>query len=414
MADLTGLTAAALTWVDNVGVTRVKAVPVARLDEVAAHGVGMSKVHDTFGVDDSITPGRLLGGPVGDLRLRPDLAAAQVFAAAPGWAWAPVDRHTQQGEPYRPDQRGIARRAVAAASAAGLTLRMGFELEWSVGEAALGPAYGFTRLMELADYGRDLLTALDRSGVPVLQYHPEYAPGQFELSTEPADPVGAADRLVLTRETVREVSRRHGIRASFSPVPVVDSTGNGCHLHFSVAREGEQLLRLPHPEGESILAGVLSRLPALTGLSAPGLLSKLRLSPQRWAGAYQCWGVENREAALRLIQGDSPNAELKCVDGAANPYLVVAAVAAIVTASVGAGLTLPPPVQQDPDLLATKPPRLPGTIADGLAALAADPVLADLLGPELLDAFTTVHTAEAERWADLPPEHVAEAVRWRY
>jgi glutamine synthetase len=204
------------------------------------------------------------------------------------------------------------------------------------------------------------------------------------------------------------------MRASFSPVPVPDGVGNGVHVHFSVARAGEALLRLPNAEGESILAGVLTRLPALTGLTAPGVLSKLRLVPQRWAGAYQCWGVENREAALRLIQGGSPNAELKCVDGAANPYLVVAAVAAIVTASVGAGLTLPPPVQQDPDFLADKPPRLPVTVDAGLAALAADPVLVELLGPELLDAFATVHRAEAERCAGLSPEQVAEAVRWRY
>src|SRR3979409_391116 len=90
-----GIHAVALTWVDNVGVTRVKAVPVARLAHAAAWGVGMSAVHDVFCVDDSITTSRYIGGPVGDLRLHPDLARVTVLAAQPGWAWAPTDRWTQ-------------------------------------------------------------------------------------------------------------------------------------------------------------------------------------------------------------------------------------------------------------------------------------------------------------------------------
>ena len=83
---------------------------------------------------------------------------------------------------------------------------------------------------------------------------------------------------------------------------------------------------------EAFLAGVLRdaraarhrrRLPA----------SYLRLEPSRWAGAYQCWGLENREAAVRFITGppDDPgaaNAEIKSFDPAANPYLVAGAVIA--------------------------------------------------------------------------------------
>src|SRR6266511_2939139 len=67
-----GVRAVALTWVDNAGVTRVKTVPVDRLPEAAAWGVGMSPVFDVFCVDDSITTSRHIGGPVGDLRLHPD------------------------------------------------------------------------------------------------------------------------------------------------------------------------------------------------------------------------------------------------------------------------------------------------------------------------------------------------------
>src|SRR5262249_30218508 len=88
--------AVALTFVDNAGVTRVKTVPVERLPEAAAWGVGMSPVFDVFVVDDSITTSRYIGGPVGDLRLHPDLDRLTPLAGQPGWAWAPVDRWTQE------------------------------------------------------------------------------------------------------------------------------------------------------------------------------------------------------------------------------------------------------------------------------------------------------------------------------
>src|SRR6266516_5300827 len=155
-----GVHAVAMTWVDNAGITRVKTVPVARLPEAAAWGVGASPVFDVFAVDDSVTTSPHIGGPGGDLRLHPDLDRLTVLAAQPGWAWAPADRWTQEGEPYVACQRGFARRALAQAQAAGVRLRMAFEVEWFVGTAAppgadpqpptpacSGPAYGMTRVV---------------------------------------------------------------------------------------------------------------------------------------------------------------------------------------------------------------------------------------------------------------------------
>src|SRR5438034_1062345 len=192
--------AVALTWVDNAGVTRVKAVPVLRLPHAAAWGVGMSPVFDVFCVDDSITAGKQVGGPVGDLRLHPDLDRITALAGQPGWAWAPVDRWTQEGEPYAGCQRGFARRMAARAAEAGLDLRMAFEIEWYAGAgpdgeqpACAGPAYGMTRVVELSDYSRDVLAALAEQNVAVDQFHPEYAAGQLELSVAATDPVAAAD-----------------------------------------------------------------------------------------------------------------------------------------------------------------------------------------------------------------------------
>ncbi|TIC79246.1 glutamine synthetase [Nocardioides sp. GY 10113] len=435
-----GVDGVALSYVDNAGVTRVKAVPVARLPHAAAWGVGMSPVFDVFCVDDSITAGRSVGGPAGDLRLYPDLDRLVRLAGQPGWAWAPVDRYAQDGAEHPGCQRAFAHRAAARAEAAGVEVRMGFEIEWVVGTeesggfaaACRGPAYGMTRMVELDEYCRDLLTALAAESVEVLQLHPEYSPGQFELSAAPLAPVAAADQVLLVRETVRAVSRRHGMEATFAPTVVAGTVGNGQHLHLSLRRDGANLFAGGPGRygltaaGESFLAGVLESLPALVAILAPSVPSHLRLVPSTWAGAYRCWGRENREAALRLVTGsegetgETANAEVKCLDASANPYLAVGAVLTAGLAALDRGSTLPEEVAGDPaaldpaELARLGVERLPETVESALSRLEADEVLPGALGEYLYDAFTAVRRAEAALFADRSPEQVVAATRWRY
>jgi glutamine synthetase len=431
-----GVHAVALTWVDNAGITRVKTVPTGRLRYAAEFGIGMSTVFDVFLVDDSITTSRHIGGPVGDLRLYPDLDRLTPLAGQPGWAWAPVDRFTQQGQPSAACQRTFARNMTTRAADAGLELRMAFEVEWFVGEdqadgltpGCTGPAYGMTRVVELSGYVRDLLETLAEQDVPVDQFHPEYAPGQLELSVAAADPVTAADRLVLVRQTIRAVSAQHGLRASFAPVVVAGVVGNGCHLHFSLWAEGRNLFAGgdgPHgltSRGESALAGLLQHLPALCAIGAPSVASYLRLVPQHWAAPWLCWGLENREAALRLVTGTvgsqawAANAELKCFDGSANPYLLAGAIAATAKSTVDDGLRLPPEVTVDPAILpiAEQPPQLPLALPVSADRLEADAILREALGEPLIEAILAVRRAEVELFKGKPDEDIVAATRWAH
>lgn len=425
--------AVALTWVDNAGITRMKAVPLSRFAHAAARGIGMPPVFDVFLLDDSITSSRHAGGPTGDLRLYPDLERISVLAGQPGWAWAPVDRVTQEGQAYAGCQRSFARACVERARERGLEMRMAFEVEWFVGTAdatpaCRGPAYGMTRVIELSSYVGSLLAALDEQGVPVEQFHPEYAPGQLELSVAADDPVAAADRLVLVRQTIRAVARTHGFEVSFAPVVVAGQVGNGQHLHLSAWSQGRNLFSGgdgPYgltPQGEAVLAGLLDRIAALTAIGAPSVASYLRLVPGHWAAPYQCWGYENRECAVRLVTGSvgerdtAANAELKCCDGSANPYLLVGAVTAIATAALDADRRLPAEVRVDPATLPQdqQPPRLPQSVGEAVDALLADDVLAAAMGETLLDAYCAVRQAEAELFQDMDPAAIVEASRWKY
>ena len=430
----------AVCWVDNAGITRVKSIPVGRLERAAGWGIGISPVFDIFVVDDSITSSKHISGPAGDLRLMPDLDRVTPLAALPGWAWAPADRYTQEGEPFAGCSRSYARRLVAGAAERGITARVSFEIEWAAGTdeggrfvpACSGPAYGMTRVIELADYAREVVEAVEQQGIEVEQFHPEYAAGQLEISIAPRDPVGAADESVLVRQTIRAVSQRHGLQASFAPSVVAGGVGNGGHVHLSLWRDGQNLLAGGPgrygmtSDGEAFAAGVLSALPALVGVGAPSVASYIRLVPSHWAGAYQCWGKENREAALRLVTGSTgeqdvrSNLEVKCFDLAANPYLVIGSLFAAGLDSVGTDATLPAEVEGDPiglpeaDLQARGARRLPQSLDEATAALESSDLLRDAMGDVMFEAFLAVRRAEIELFAGATQADVVARTRWRW
>jgi glutamine synthetase len=422
-----GIDGVVFGWVDNAGLTRVKSVPLAQLEHAAEFGVGAAPCFDHCLVDDSFTSTPSSSGATGDLRLVPDLDRLTPLAAQPGWAWAPADRYTQAGAPHPGCQRGFTRRAAEAVERRRMSVKAGIEVEWVVADAAgnpaaPGPGYGMTRFVEHSDYLREVLTALTRQGLAVLQLHPEYAAGQFEVSLAAEGPVEAADTAMLVRHTIRAVSARHGLRVSYAPVFSDGVLGNGGHVHLSLWRRDRNLAHGGpgrhglHPEGEHFLAGVLAELPALLALGAPSAASYLRLVPSRFAGAYRCWGLENREAALRLITGSAAgqaNAEFKCFDAAANPYLVIGGVLAAGLAGLDAGLPLPPEVRGDPAALGTAD-RLPTTLSEAADAYEKSALLRTALGRDLYEAVLAVRRAEAELFAGRTDEDVIEATRWRY
>jgi glutamine synthetase len=398
----------------------------------------MSPVFDAFLFDDSIVAGRFAGSAVGDLRLHPDLDRLTVLAGQPGWAWAPVDRYDQDGQPHVQDSRLLLRRVVDELAADGLSVRAAYEIEWAVGVAGSedfvaglsGPAYGMARHVAVSDYARDLLAALAAQGVAVDQFHPEYAAGQLELSVGAEDPVAAADTTVLVRHTIKAISARHGLRASFSPKVLADGVGNGGHVHLSLWRDGDNLMSGGPgtfgltPDGEAFTAGVLAHLPGLLAVGAPTVASYLRLVPSHWAGAFAVWGLENREAAVRFVTGptgsrrSAANVEVNSFDAAANPYLLMAGLLAAGRAGLAAGAALPDPVGVDPATLTEEARRdagirpLPSSLDEAVRAFEQDDVLTGVYGEELAATVVDVRRGEIAALEGKTPDEVAAALRW--
>ena len=412
--------------VDMGGVSHAKYVPTARLAAFHRVGMGAAPCWSVFCVDGTIafTPEINV---VGDLRVRIDPADLRVIED--GIAWAPGELHDQSGGPNEMCARSALRRTVATAEAAGLTALVGAELECTLlgpdgGHATSGARspYGLRTSLEQAAFLVDLTETASRVGLGLEQLHLEYGQDQLEISLSPADPVRTADAVILARIVIGRTAARHGMQVSFSPIPFVGEVGNGGHLHLSLASSDGPIFgggAGPHgltPAGEAAIAGILDALPELVGVYAGSALSSVRLQPGTWAGATLCWGLENREAAVRLVTGGpasahGANVELKVNDPSANPYLAIAALLASAQHGIRSALPLPPEVPGDPARSDVALTALPAGQAAVLDAFEKSDLAREVFGAPIVEGLLAVRRYEVAAFPDPAAPEVAEALR---
>ena len=421
--------------VDMAGVIRSKSVPIGRAGAFHRSGAGASPTWNVFCIDNAIafTPRFTVAG---DLRLRADLAAARVLGE--GMAWAPAEMFYQSGEPAPVCPRGRLRQVQSGAESRGFSMLVGCELEFVLtqadGSALAGRpwnAYGLSSVLDAERFLMDLVQACADASLPVEQIHAEYGTGQYEFAIAPSDPITAADHVVLARLVTGRVARRHGFGVSFSPLPFEGGSGNGAHQHLSLMLQGQPLLSGgdgPHgicDRGGAAIAGIVAGLPEMIAVLAGSVLSSQRLQPGHWSGASACWGLENREAALRFCAATpgnpyGANLEVKCIDPSANPYLSTAVIVGLALNGITANLALPAEVVGDPtaqtqaEAAATGTIRLApdqGAALDALATSALAPVL---LGEDILDATLAVRRHELDTYGKDTTSELAERFRFAW
>lgn len=411
-----GLRLVRFLYCGNDGTVRGKASALEGLEQRMDSGIGLTVAMEAMNSLDQLQPveGR---GSVGELRLVPDPETFRVLPYAPHTGAMVVDQIGLDGNPDPVCQRTFLKRMVDRLEELGAVLEVGFENEFSLATAADGGyrpvdsslCFSTIGMTVSQDYVDELVDALGRQGLTLEHYYPELGHGQQEIVIRHAPALRAVDDQILVRETIRGVAAGCGLVASLAPKPWPDQAGNGCHIHFSLwDRDGSRnrfyaLEGLP-AEGRAFMAGVLEHLPGLCGLTAPSFNSYHRIVPQTWAGAYRCWGHDNREAPVRVpslfsgIEEASANVELKAADASCNPYLAVGGLIAAGLDGIERGLEPPPPIEVDPSTIdeSERPERLPATQEEALNALEADAVLTGALGPALTRSYLAVRRSE---WA---------------
>jgi glutamine synthetase len=423
-------------WCDNANVIRGKAFHVGFLAEHQHQGIGISMAQQAVPVMyDAVAPGSGLG-PVGEAWLVPDWSTLNALPYAPGHARVLGDM-IKDGQPWSLCPRSCLKRMLAQAESESLQIKAAFENEFyllQLTETGLLPAddtvFASTLGMDLNwPVINDITDALLQQGIPVERYYPESGPGQHEIAIRYCDALQAADRQITFRETVRGIALRHNLRASFLPKIFADKAGNGCHLHVSLWRNGENLMsdaagQTLSTMARQFIAGLLHHLPALMAVTTPSTNSYRRLQPHFWSGAFRCWGMDNREAAVRVPTNPQPpsptHIELKTIDASANPYLALSLVIAAGLDGIRQQLDPGEPVTCDPGGLLDSErqqrsiDRLPVNLGEAINQLQQNQILLAALGPNLAQAFLAVRQAEWAAMQEMPLEAEVKLLLERY
>ncbi|MGH2716099.1 MAG: glutamine synthetase family protein [Thermoleophilaceae bacterium] len=414
----TPVTSIRVLYPDLHGVARGKDVPIAEFDHVLEKGLGFCTA--VMGTDLRHTPvvGRDEGYP--DLIARPDMTTMTTLPWEPGVASCLANLEPAEGGTPIPDPRGTVRRVVEDLRAIGLDPVVGPELEFFLVKRDPAATHGIRRRVDQpsmvyrvgpqADPDgvvRKMTGDLVQLGLEVRAVNHEFMNSQYEISLRHTDALRAADRAFRLKAAVKDIAAQHGLVATFMGKPFNDQGGSGTHLHVSVNRDERNAFDAPGEEDGvsaelcAFTAGVLAHAAGLMAFLNPTINAYRRIQPDSLAPTHANWGWDNRGTFIRIPpeRGGATRIEIRVADGAANPYLAIAAVLAAGAHGVRESLIPPPPVdgdayRADRELIG---PALPTSLDAALEALECDTVLHRTLGPPIVETFLAVKRFEIER-----------------
>jgi len=357
-----------------------------------------------------------------DLLVLPDPAS---FTPLPfikkGLALVHCDPHVE-GVPWHYSPRIILQRVLEQTKAAGFDAMVGTEIEYflvrrdAAGElvradpadAQPQPCYDARDVTRMFDHLADVSRAMNTLGWGNYANDHEDANGQFEQNFAYADALTTADRVITGRYVISMIAEQRDMIATFMPKPFVDLTGSGMHMHMSLwdgdkpafPVDGSDVHGLGLSEtAHHFVGGILEHAPALQAVLAPIVNSYKRTraasptSGASWSPNLATWGGNDRTHYLRVPDGN--RVELRGGDGAANPYLAMAA--ALAAGMDGVERQVDPGAPGD----ATNAAALPSTLIHAIDALAADDVVRgalDAAGPGVADWYAEMKTTEFTSW----------------
>lgn len=419
-----------LIYSDVLGITRSKDLLVSQLERAAAHGPAFCQ-----GVWVTNTRGGVLDGHgsisdgLPDLVSRLDATTIRTMPWEPGVAYAIADAFEPNGDVSPIAPRSVLKSILGAYDAQGLVPVLGPELEFYLAHRPTGSwervlnktgrVYTTGSMVDPDGVFLWMLRMIDQLNIGAFAGNHEFSPSQYEINLWHSDALDASDRTFLFKTAVKDLADRKGILATFMGKPWNDEGGSGFHVHFSVTDpDGNNKMHDGGPElsavALSMIAGIIEHADALSAFTNPTINAFKRLGPDTLAPYRANWGLDNRSTMVRIPpeRGQGTRLELRIGDGAANPYVVSAAVLAAALDGIERGLT-PPAALDGWTYEDESAPVLPMTLGGALDALAADEILAGKLGSLFVETFVTLKRDELERYnAEVSDPDTRDVTDW--
>lgn len=390
-----------ISFVDLFGTLRAKLAPASAIADMAEEGAGFAGFASWL----DMTP----ADP--DMLAVPDPDSLIQLPWKPEVGWLAADPY-MGGKLVDQAPRNTLKRMLKQAADAGFTVKTGVECEYFLvsqdGESLSDPAdtqskpcYDQTALMRRYDVVSEICDCMLELGWGPYQNDHEDANGQFEMNWDFDDALKTADRMAFFKYMVKSIAEKHGLRATFMPKPFAHLTGNGCHVHVSLwkgnknafddAKDGLGLSKTAY----NFIGGLIDHADEICSITNPTVNSYKRinapvtLSGATWSPNTVTYAGNNRTHMIRVPGGG--RFEFRLADGAANPYLLPAAVLAAGLDGIDKGADPGAPLDIDMYAEGHKAPadvkKLPLNLLDALRLTEGSALLRATLGDELVDSY---------------------------
>lgn len=257
--------------------------------------------------------------------------------------------------------------------------------------------YSILRPSEKQAFYNDLFNLLPQFKIPLEGLHTETGDGVYEAAIDHTDILEAADRATLFKTSVKEIGYRHGIIASFMAKWNSNLPGCSGHIHQSLWDADGTNIFYDEADANSMsemlkhyIAGQLYCLPHILPMYAPTINSYKRYVEGAWASTTVSWGIENRTAALRVINHSyqATRLETRVPGSDANPYLSLAASLASGLYGIKNQLALNLPPVKGNEYQNTGSQKFHKTLHEATGAMKQSAVARELFGDTFVDHFT--------------------------
>ena len=329
-----------ISFVDLFGVLRSKLVPARAIGDMQKEGAGFAGF--AAWLDMSPADGDMFAIP------DPDSLIQLPWKKEVGWLASDLYLN---GKAIEASPRVALKAQIAKAAKKGYRMKTGVECEYFLinedgtkiadgKDTQSKPCYDQSALMRRYDVISEICDAMIDMGWNPYQNDHEDANGQFEMNWDYDDCLKTADRHVFFKYMVKQIAENHGLRATFMPKPFANLTGNGCHAHVSVWDKSGKKNLFHDKRGElglskmayDFLGGIMHNVEELASIFNPTVNSYKRINAPRtlsgatWSPNSVSYGGNNRTHMVRIP--DEGRFEMRLMDGAANPYLMQAAILA--------------------------------------------------------------------------------------
>ena len=417
-------------YADVLGMTRSKYVLTTELEKGLNHGPSFCQgVWVTTNRGGVLDAGNIASDGLQDFVTKVDTKNIRKLPYEDGIACTVADAFNPDATENQFAPRTVLKKVIQGYAKHGLVPVVGPELEFYITKHIegsysrthenVGFVYTTGSMVDPDGTFLRVLRGIDQMNLGAFAGNHEFSPSQYEINLWHGEALDAADRTFIFKSTIKDMVYREGKIATFMGKPWNDEGGSGFHLHFSVTdQNGEN--KMHKGKGElsnvalSLIAGILENAPAITAFANPTVNAFKRLGPDTLAPFRANWGMDNRSCLIRIPpeREGGTRLEVRVGDGAANPYLLIAAILAAGLDGIERNLKCPEPAIGLAYDMETAP-ILPMTFKDALDALESNTYMKQQLSPQLIETFLVLKREEIERYeSEVKDPSTREVTQW--